>query len=363
MTDAASLTPAADPSVPVRDEDRFDVAAVDRVLRDAIPGLEGAPEVRQFPSGASNLTYLLRYANRDLVLRRPPTGARPKSGHSMIREYTVMNALKPVYPAVPETLFYASDDDSPLGAEFYVMARTPGVVLGQDIPAGWGWDEKRTRAFCEAVWDKLIALHTVDYAAAGLSDFGTPEGYVARQVGGWNSRYEKALTDDADPFEDVRAWLDANKPATEAGHAVVHGDFRIDNMIVGEAEPHEIRAVLDWEISALGDPLMDLGAALVYWVEANDPPELKLLKKQPSDAPGMFSRSEVIAYYGEKTGRSIGDFTFYYAFGVFRLAVIAQQIYYRYFHKQTTNPMFAAYGPGAKGLGAFARRLIRDGAS
>ncbi len=359
----SSASVLADPSVPMREEDGFDVAAVDRVLKDAVPGLVGAPEVRQFPSGASNLTYLLRYGDRELVLRRPPRGARPKSGHSMIREYTVIRALRPVYPAVPEALYYASDEDSVLGVEFYVMARTPGVVLGGEIPADWGWTPERTRAFCEATWDKLVELHALDYQAAGLGDFGKPEGYVARQIAGWNGRYEKALTDDADPFEDVRDWLHAQQPQTEAGHSIVHGDFRIDNMIIGAQEPHDIRAILDWEISALGDPLMDLGASLVYWVEAGDPPGLAMLKKQPSDAPGMMTRREVVAYYAQKSGRNVDDFSFYYVYGIFRLAVIAQQIYYRYYHKQTTNPAYALFGPGAQGLGQYARHLIKEGAS
>lgn len=348
-------------AVDVRAEDAFDVAAVDAALKAAHPDLAGTPEVRQFPSGASNLTYALDYANRRLVLRRPPRGAKPKSGHSMIREYTIIKALKPVYPAVPEAVYYASAEDSVIGAEFYVMERVPGVVLGPTLPTAWGWDADRTRRFCETVWDKLVALHQVDFKAAGLTDFGKPEGYVRRQVEGWNGRYEKALTEDADPGEDVRAWLDANQPATEAGHAIVHGDFRIDNMILGPEEPHEIRAVLDWEISALGDPLMDLGASLVYWIEPRDPDAIKLLKKQPSDAPGMMTRREVVDHYAAKSGVSAPDMTFYYVYGVFRLAVIAQQIYYRYFHKQTTNPAYAPFGPGARGLVAQARAVIRSG--
>lgn len=357
MTDGGENT-----TIAVRAEDAFDVDAVDEVLKAAQPDLQGAPVVRQFPSGASNLTYALDYPNRRLVLRRPPLGAKPKSGHSMIREYTVMRALKPVFPAVPPVVYYADDDTSVLGAEFYVMERVDGALITDHVPPQWGWTPDRTRAFCETFWDTLIALHQVDYAAVGLSDFGKPDGYVERQILGWNGRYEKALTPDADRGEDVRDWLAAKRPAAESGHAVVHGDFRIDNMIIAPNEPHEIRAVLDWEISALGDPLMDLGASLVYWVEATDSPELLALKKQPSDAQGMFTRREVVAYYAQRTGRSIPDFSFYYAYGIFRLAVIAQQIYYRYYHKQTTNPAFAPFGPGARGLMSAARRVIREGA-
>lgn len=347
-------------AVDVRAEDAFDVAAVDAVLKQEIGGLAGTPRVKQFPAGASNLTYLLAYDDRELVLRRPPAGARPKSGHSMIREYTIAKALHDHYPT-PECLYYADAESSVIGAEFYVMERVPGVVLNTEIPADWGWSEDDARALCERFWDQLIALHALDYQALGLSDFGKPEGYVERQVGGWNARYEKALTDDADPFEDVRDWLDAHKPATEAAHAILHGDYRLDNCILDTDDPKTIRAVLDWEMSALGDPLMDVGACLVYWVEAGDPPALQALKKQPSDAPGMFTRAEVLAYYAGKTNLPTDDFLFYQVYGVFRLAAVAQQIYYRYFHKQTTNPVFAAYGLGAQGLGAHARALVREG--
>ncbi len=358
MSDAA-----VNAAVPVREEDAFDVAAVDKVLKAAVPGLEGTPSVEQFPSGASNLTYLLSYPGRELVLRRPPLGTKPKSGHSMSREHRVIKALKPVYPTVPQALYYADDADSVLGAEFYVMERVPGLLLRTDIPAAWNWTPDDTRAFCEKFWSKLVELHAVDFEAAGLGDFGKPEGYIERQIRGWNGRYEKALTEDADAFEDVREWLDAERPTTESGAAVVHGDFRIDNCILDAAAPHDIRAVLDWEISALGDPLMDLGASLVYWVEAGDPKELHALKKQPSDAPGMMTRREIVAFYVEKSGRTVDDIRFYYVYGIFRLAAIAQQIYYRYFHKQTSNPAYAAFGPGAKGLGRYARHLIREGAT
>lgn len=346
---------------PVRQEDSVDITAVDNELKQHIEGLQGIPQVQQFTSGASNLTYLLSYPDRDLVLRKPPSGAKPKSGHSMWREYTVVKALQPAYPAVPNVLYYASHEDSVIGAEFYIMDKVPGAHITTDIPEAWGWTLEHTRTFCHAFWDKLIELHKIDYQAVGLENFGKPQGYIERQIKGWNERYEKALTDDAEPFEDVREWLDNNRPQQESAHSVLHGDFRIDNLILADDGLRSIKAVLDWEISALGDPLMDLGAALVYWIEPHDPESLKVLKKQPSDAPGMFTRKEVVQYYAEKTGRKIDDFTFFYAYGIFRLAVIAQQIYYRYYHKQTTNKAFAIYGPGAKSLGHYARQVIREG--
>ncbi len=344
----------------VRAEDAFDVDAVDGVLKQEIEGLKGQPQVTQFSSGASNLTFMLRYPDRDLVLRRPPRGAKPKSGHSMIREYSVMKALKSEYPKVPDVLYYAPHEDSIIGAEFYVMEKVPGRLVLDAFPKEWNWGPQEVRSFCERFWDKLIELHAVDPKSVGLEDFGKSEGYVERQILGWNKRYEKALTPDADPFEDVRQWLEDNRPSTESGSAILHGDFRIDNMIMDEKEPHEIRAVLDWEISALGDPLMDLGASLAYWVQADDPMELQALKRQPSDVEGMMTRQEIVDYYAKKSGRKIDNYLFYYAYGQFRLAGIAQQIYYRYYHKQTTNERYAVFGLGAKNLGNYVRKLIAE---
>lgn len=345
----------------VRSEDSFDLQKVHRVLLQNIDNItkNKLPEVRQFTNGASNLTYLLRYPNRELVLRRPPLGDKPKAGHSMWREYRIICALYGHYP-VPQALYYASADDSVIGAEFYVMERVPGACLGQQIPTDWGWDAGRTRSFCLNFWEQLAGLHALDYQQHELADFGHPQGYIERQIKGWNERYVTALTDDAEPFEDVRNWLEQTRPATENAHCIVHGDFRMDNLIIDAQEPFAIKAVLDWEISALGDPLMDLGAALVYWIEPGDPAALKALKKQPSDAPGMLTRREVIEHYAQCSGREISDFTFYYVYGIFRLAVIAQQIYYRYYHGQTSNQAFAMYGGGARALGHYARAMIEQ---
>lgn len=345
----------------VRNEDGFDITAVDGELKRSIPGLSGQPAVKQYQTGASNLTYLLSYPDRQLVLRRPPHGAKPASGHSMIREYTVMRALKPVFDAVPSVQYYADDSHSVLGAEFYVMDHVDGFILQKDIPAEWEWGAQTTREFCENVWETFAALHAVDYQAAGLGDFGKPDGYIARQVSGWNRRFEAALTPDAEPFEDVRDWLDANQTQGAGRSALLHGDYRIDNMILNRNNPLSIDAILDWELAALGDPLMDLGSALAYWIEPGDPSGLKALEKQPSAAPGMMTRAEVVSFYTEKAGIKVDDFTFYYVFGLFRLAAIAQQIYRRYHDGTTTNPAFKELGKGAMGLCLYCRWLINNG--
>jgi len=349
------------PTIAMREGEELDTALIDRILKSRIAGLEGTPTIRQFKSGHSNLTYSITYPARALVLRRPPFGTVPKGGHSMIREFRVMNGLKPAFPAVPHTYFHQPKENSELGAEYYVMDLVAGRKLDKKIPAEWGFTSDDNRRLCMAFWDQLIALHAVDYAAIGLADFGKPEGYVGRQINGWNGRFEKALTPDVEAFQDVRDWLVANMPVEEVAGAVLHGDYRLDNVILDEKDPCKILAVLDWEISALGDPLMDLGNSLAYWQQADDPAGVLAMSMQPSAAPGMLTRAEITAYYGEKTGRDVSGMTFYHAAGLFRNAAILQQIYYRYYHGQTKNPAFAIFGQMVNLLGNFTRDLIAKG--
>ncbi|PHR93198.1 MAG: phosphotransferase family protein [Robiginitomaculum sp.] len=352
---------SVNPTIDIREGEAFDLDAVDAVLKAEIEGLSGTPILKQYASGASNLTYALDYPERRLVLRRPPFGTKPKSGHDMHREYKIMTALKPVYPSVPKTLYYVDSENSVLGAEFYVMERVEGHLIHTHIPKDWNWDKAQTRKLCLSFFDKLVELHQVDYKAIGLSDFGRPEGYVERQILGWNKRYEKAYTPDVDAFEDVREWLAENRPKTEKGAAILHGDFRIDNLILDLDDPTKINAILDWEISALGDPLMDLGNTLAYWIQADDPVQMQSLSRQPSGAPGMLTRKEVLVYYADKTGADVSNFHFYYVYGIFRLAVIIQQIYYRYYHGQTKDERFKMYVHMVNILGGVARDRIASG--
>jgi aminoglycoside phosphotransferase (APT) family kinase protein len=348
------------PSAPVRRGEELDWQALDKRLKEAIPSLEGRPEISQFASGNSNLTYRLKYANEDLVVRRPPFGTKAKSAHSMIREYRIMNALKPVYPCVPDTLYY-TDDESVIGSEFYVMRKVEGQVIKETIPDDWGFTATDTRRFCRQFWEKLIELHQVDYLAAGLEDFGKPEGYMQRQILGWNGRYERVITPDVGEFSDVRNWLESNMPVGSGYHAVLHGDYRIDNVILDQQDPTVIRAVLDWEICALGEPLMDLGNALAYWMEPDDPPYLKALQMQPSTAEGMMTRTEILSLYSELTGRDTSGFLFYLVYGYFRNAVILQQIYYRFYRGQTQDERFRFFGVATRNLAQHCRLLIGTG--
>jgi aminoglycoside phosphotransferase (APT) family kinase protein len=334
-----------DEPVAVRPGQELDGAAVDAILKEKVPGLTGTPEIRQFPRGASNLTYLVRYPGRDLVLRRPPPGYKAKSAHDMSREVTILSALRPVYPCVPRVLAYVAGA-SALGAEFYVMERIRGVVVRRDLPEGLVLTPAETRRLCLNVIDKLIELHQLDYQAAGLEAIGKGAGYVQRQVEGWTDRYRKARTPEAADFEDVMAWLRERMPADRAT-CLIHNDFRFDNVVLDAQDPFRVIGVLDWEMATLGDPFMDLGSALAYWVQADDDPFFREARLQPTHLPGMATRREVVAYYASRTGRAVEDFGFYAVFGLFRLAVIAQQIHFRSVH-----------GPGAKGPSASFGALV-----
>jgi aminoglycoside phosphotransferase (APT) family kinase protein len=334
---------------PVRAEDAFDVGAVAAWLS-AEAGVEGVPEVRQFAGGASNLTYLLTYPGRELVLRRPPAGAKPASGHDMAREYRIQEALAPVYPYVPAMIALCTDH-TVLGSDFYVMERIPGTILrGRDTP-----DPARTRELCIRVVDLLVELHRVE-PTPELQALGRGPGYVQRQVAGWSARYRAARTRNVPGFERVMAWLAANRPDDVASR-VVHGDFRLDNVVLGDDLAP--RAVLDWELATIGDPLMDLGSSLAYWVQADDDRVFRMTGRQPTHLPGMLRREEVVAHYADRTGLPVGNWTFYEVFGLFRLAVIAQQIYHRYHHGQTRNPAFRHYWIMVQYLDRRCRRIIR----
>jgi aminoglycoside phosphotransferase (APT) family kinase protein len=341
----------------VRDEDAFDVAAVDGWLRGVQPGLTGPPEVKQFSGGASNLTYLLRYPERELILRRPPPGTKAASAHDMAREYRVQDSLKPVFPYVPD-MAGLCQDESVLGSDFYVMERLEGTILRREIPRDLGLDAAGLRQLCESVIGRLVDLHSVDPAAAGLADMGKGPGYVRRQVEGWSRRYRAAKTWNVPSFERVMRWLDENQP-DDVAQCVIHNDFRLDNVVLAPDDPQRIVGVLDWEMATIGDPLMDLGGALAYWVQADDDRLFHLLRRQPTNAPGMLTREEVVALYAARSGREIDNWAFYEVFGLFRLATILQQIYYRYHHKQTRNPAFRHFWLGVRYLDRRCRRIIR----
>ncbi len=343
----------------VREGEELDATALEAYLEEALPDLDGPLTIEQFPSGFSNLTYMLRKGERELVLRRPPFGSRVRSAHDMGREYRVLAALVEVYPKVPRPLAYC-DDESVLGAPFYLMERVSGVILRPRLPAHRHPAPAEMTRVAGALVDTLAELHAVDYAAAGLADLGRPEGYARRQVDGWTKRYARARTDHIPEMEKVAAWLDDRVPEHSSA-ALVHNDFKYDNLVLDREDLGRVVAVLDWEMATLGDPLMDLGTSLGYWVDPDDPPAFRALELSPTTLPGNLSRLEVAERYAAASGRAVDDLTFYYVFGLFKIAVIIQQIYYRYKAGHTRDERFAGLIDGVRAGSAVALEAARLG--
>ncbi|WP_341924746.1 phosphotransferase family protein [Nocardioides psychrotolerans] len=360
-SDEGVSTGSTDESRPVRDEDAFDVEAVATWLRDNAlafrDDLDGTPEVRQFPGGASNLTYLLRYPARDLILRRPPSGVKAAGAHDMGREFVIQHALAPLFPYVATMVGHCTDE-SVIGSDFYVMEKIDGTIPRRDLP--WELPPEEVSRMCESALDVLIALHSVDVSqSAELEAYSRGDGYVDRQVGGWTKRFANARTDDTGDWSDIVAWLEEHKPG-DVAQTMIHNDFRFDNLVLDADDPQKVVGVLDWEMATVGDPLMDLGGMLSYWVQADDDEFFLLFRRQPTTVPGMWTRAEVVEHYCERMGFDMTPerWRFYEVFGLFRLAVIAQQIWYRYFHGQTTNEQYAVFGPAVGYLETRCRSII-----
>ncbi|HEY3530478.1 MAG TPA: phosphotransferase family protein [Nocardioides sp.] len=351
-----------DETRPVRDEDAIDVAAVVGWLHQHADGEVpvGVPEVRQFPGGASNLTYLLRWPSadgepRELILRRPPPGAKARGAHDMAREYLIQHALGPVYPYVAGMVALCRDE-SVLGSDFYVMERLPGLILRRDPP--FELAPEAASRLCEDAWEALALLHEVEVSGVPeLSSLGRGEGYVGRQVAGWTDRLGRAATDDLGDWRDVTTWLDDQQPR-DSGQCLIHNDWRFDNLVL-DADLR-VTGVLDWEMATVGDPLMDLGGALAYWIQADDDAFFRDLRRQPTTVPGMWTRGQVVEWYCRRRGLAVTReaWRFYEAFGLFRLAVILQQIWYRYVLGQTHNPAYAGFGAAVRHLEQRTRRVV-----
>lgn len=296
-------------------------------------------EVAQFPSGHSNLTYLLRIGGQELVLRRPPFGAKIKTAHDMGREHRILLHLADVYPKAPRPLLYC-EDDSVLGAPFYVMERLTGVVLRASVPKGLDLTPPLMRRLCENFVDNLVEIHGIDYEAVGLGDLGHPVGYVRRQIEGWTRRYQEAHTDHILDIERVARWLAENMPA-ETKPSLIHNDYKYDNLVLDPDDLSRIVGVLDWEMATIGDPLMDFGTTLGYWVDPNDPAELQSLPFGLTTLAGNLSRRELAQRYAEQSGRNLSNILFYYVYALFKIAVIVQQIYARYKAGLTRDQRFA----------------------
>ncbi len=375
----------------VRTGEELPHAKLQAYLAQHLPDARGEIVVRQFPSGHSNLTYALQIGEREYVLRRPPFGAKIATAHDMGREYRILAHLHPVYPRVPRPYVYC-EDESVIGAPFYVMERVSGLILRARPPEGIARMPELMRDLSVALIDNLAAIHALDYRAAGLESLGKPAGYIARQVRGWAERYLNAQTDSVLEIERVARWLDGNQPR-ESGAALIHNDYKYDNVVFdpnvmanlseaqGQQSPSSnlqiassrsfdsatlragsllamttvsIRAVLDWEMATVGDPLMDLGTSLGYWVEPNDPPELRAASFGPTMLAGNLNRAELVERYARVSGRDVSSIQFYYVYALFKIAVIVQQIYKRWKVGASRDERFAGLGEVVKVLGRVA---------
>jgi aminoglycoside phosphotransferase (APT) family kinase protein len=334
------MTDFRDRPANLRPGEELDLARLEPFLRFHFPDAAGPLEIAQFPSGHSNLTYLLRLGGREMVLRRPPFGTKVKSAHDMSREYRVLAKLHAAYPPAPEVLLYC-DDTAILGSPFYLMNPVHGIILRRALPAGLNFTADLAQRLSESFVDNLARLHGLDYSAIGLADLGKPQGYLERQVRGWIERYDGSKTHELPEVEPISTWLIENLPPTSEA-ALIHNDYKFDNVVLDPGDITKIAGVLDWEMCTIGDPLSDLGTALAYWVGPEDAEELQKIRWGPTNCPGSLSRAQLVEHYARATGRNVSNMLYYVAFARFKIAVIVQQIYYRYHHGLTKDSRFAA---------------------
>ena len=347
-------------TIGVREGEGVDREKVGRYVRERIEEVpEGELEVRQFPSGASNLTYLLKVGEWEGVLRRPPLGPVPPKAHDMGRESGILAKLNAVYPLAPKPYFFC-EDESVIGAPFYVMERRKGLVVDDSFPEGIDPTPELRRDMSRTVADTLVELHAIDPREAGLGDLGRPEGFLERQTQGWIGRYDKARTDDVPEAGPLADWLANNVPESPSP-TIIHNDFKLNNLVLDPEDLTDVRAVLDWEMTTVGDPLFDLAVSLSYWAEPGDPEELKKVLPTVTSEHGFWSRDEFMQRYAEKSGRDLSEMHWYVTFGYFKLAGILQQIYARWKNGQTRDERFATFGSRVQALMEHANSLAKTG--
>jgi aminoglycoside phosphotransferase (APT) family kinase protein len=343
---------------PIRAGEELNEANLQAFLREKLNIEASEIEISQFPAGSSNLTYSVSIGEQEFVLRRPPFGNQVKTAHDMNREFRVLSALSKVYAPAPQPFLYC-DDETVIGSEFYLMERKRGVILrGLDVPESLQNSPELQKQVCESFVNNLAALHNLDYEQAGLADLGKPEGYSRRQVEGWTGRYFKAKTDEWQELESAIEWLNSNIPAETGKPALVHNDYKFDNVMLAPDDLTRVVGVLDWEMCTVGEPLMDLGTTLGYWMDKETPEFLLKMPFNPRVLMENFTRRELAERYAEKTGSSVDNLLFYYVFGTFKIAVIAQQIYFRFAKGFTTDPRFASFNLFVAALGKIAAKAL-----
>jgi len=337
--------------------EQLNVKALEDYLVKHLPDFETPIELKQFRSGHSNLTYFIRSGVKEYVLRMPPPGAQKiKKGHDMYREYRVQKELYNHFKKVPRTFLYC-DDINVIGAPFYIMERVKGIILRTTNIEGLNIPPETMKNIAENFVQTFVEIHKIDYKSIGLTDFGNPEGYVRRQIYGWAERYKNARTDDIPEIDRTINWLEERIPR-ESGSCLIHNDFRYDNMVLNPNNLLEVLAILDWEMATIGDPLMDLGTTLGYWVDPDDPDEVQFMKVCPTTQPGNYTREELVQRYSELSGIDVSNILFYFVYGLFKIAVIAQQIYFRFKQGFTKDERFGALIYAVQTLGKMAALAI-----
>lgn len=349
---------------PVRASEQLDWEALGNYVRERLPALPGeefdasAPLlVEQFPGGHSNLTYLLCFGTREFVMRRPPFGPVPPRAHDMAREYRILDAVHPVYPHAPRP-FLLCEDTSVIGSVFYVMERRHGLVVRNAEPPELADRPTERRRASVALVDALADLHGVDIAAHGLTALGKPAGFVERQVRGWSERWHGSKTTQLPEMDALASWLIERLPPDPPRPTLLHGDFKLDNVMLDAHDVGRIVGVFDWEMSAVGDPLVDLGIFLGYWVHTATASQRDTVASV-THGEGWFTRHEILERYGARTRFDLTNIAFYEVFAIFKLAVVLQQIFYRYYRGQTDDPRFAALDERVKWLARIATTLAK----
>ena len=347
-------------TITVREGENFDLQRVEQYLREHVPGIgAGTLQVRQFPSGASNLTYLVQIGDWSGVLRRPPFGPVPPKAHDMERESSLLQHIHPVFPLAPEPYVFC-DDLSIMGVPFYVMERRHGVVVNDRFPEGVTPTTELCATLSTNVVETLVQIHGIDTRAAGLDQFGYPEGFLGRQVKSWIERYYRAQTDDIPQVEPLTRWLADHIPTSPAP-TLIHNDYKLNNMLLDASDLTNIVAVLDWEMTTVADPLFDLAITLSYWVRPDDPQELQVVLPSVTMLPGFIERDQFMHMYAQKSGRDLSSMHFYMTFAYFKLAGILQQIYVRWKRGQTHDERFATFGDRVRNLILYATQLMENG--
>lgn len=334
-------------TVSLSDKEVFDITGLQQLLQTVIPNVKPIQSITRFPGGYSNLTYSIQTDNQQFVMRMAPPGANIKSAHDMEREYRVLQLLKPHFSQVPQTIMYSTDANI-TGASFYIMEQLDGSILRAYNAPKMNLTPTQFEHCAKQLIETLVQLHAIDIHATGLIDLGKPEGYVSRQIAGWTKRYTDAETDTIEAMNSIAAWLKQYQPKAQAP-ALLHNDFKYDNIVFSK-DLTKVIGVLDWEMATVGDPLMDLGAMLAYWFEQNEEPIFK--QYNCTWLPGNLTRANLIDYYASLTKRDLSDINFYYVFGLFKNAVIAQQIYHRYKQGFSTDERFGALLPMIQLLGS-----------